>query len=335
METNDPGMQLFQMISGMWVSQSLATMARFGIADKLASGERDVESMASECGCNAESLFRMMRALSKAGVFEQSGDRKFKNNAVSEILRDDHERSLRWMAVTQCDPGHWRPWGHAHDAVMSGEPQAEKILGHAPWDYFERNPEEAGRFGQAMTNMSAQAIEGITSGYDFSKYEHIVDVGGSHGTLLAAMLDKAPNAKGVLFDLPPVIEMATEELGEHPMKSRIEMAPGNFFDCVPEGGDLYTLKHIIHDWNDDKAEGILLSVRKCIRDDGTLLILDAVLAPQAPPLAWWLDVHMMVMLDGKERTPEEFGALLGKAGFEMTNIIPTPSPVAIVEARPV
>jgi len=335
MDERDPGMQLFQMISGMWVSQSVAAMARFGIADKLANGARDVDSMAGECGCDAESLYRMMRALARVGLFEETSPRTFANNAVSELLRDDHERSLRWMSVAQCDPGHWRPWGHAYDAVTTGQPQAEKVLGHGPWDYFQRNPEEAGRFGQAMTNMSAQAIRGITSSYDFSKFEHIVDVGGSHGTLLAAILDSAPKAKGVLFDLPPVIEMASKELAGHPLRSRMELCPGNFFDGVPEGGDLYTLKHIIHDWNDDKALGILESVRKSIRKDGTLLVFDAVLAPQAPPLAWWLDVHMMVMLDGKERTPEEFAALLGRAGFALSKIVPAPGPVAIVEAKPV
>lgn len=335
MTINDPGVDLMQMISGLWVSQSVATIARLGVPDKLKEGARSAEDLAGEVGCNGESLHRMMRALSKVGVFEETPDGAFALTAVSDLLRDDHERSLRWMAVAQCDPGHWRPWGHAHDAVMSGEPQASKVLGHEPWDYLQRNPQEAGRFGQAMSNLSSLAIGAITQSYDFTPFKKIVDIGGSHGTLLSAILDSAPEAQGILFDLPPVIELAGKKLESSPNRSRIELSAGSFFDSVPEGGDLYVMKHIIHDWNDDKAKEILETVRKAIPEHGKLQLFDAVLAPEAPPFAFWLDVHMMVMLDGKERTPEEFGALFASAGFELVNIQPTPSPVAIIEAKPV
>ena len=242
---------------------------------------------------------------------------------------------MRWLAAAMCDHAHWHPWGKAYDVVMEGKSQTPKVLGASPWEYLSGSPEEAGRFGQAMSNMSQQAVEGITAHYDFSQIEHLVDVGGSQGTLLLEILEQNPSMRGTVFDLPPVIEVTEQSLADSPLRSRVELVAGSFFESVPSGADAYMLKHILHDWPDEQCLTILRTIRKAIAPDGRLLVFDALLVPEAPPWAHWLDVHMLVLQDGKERSPDEFAALFAQAGFEMTQAVPIPAPVAIIEARPV
>jgi hypothetical protein len=234
-----------------------------------------------------------------------------------------------------CDPAHWKPWGEAYEAVVEGKSQTPKVLGASPWEYLSGSPEQAGRFGRAMSSMSLQAITGITEHYDFGRFEHIVDVGGNRGTLLLDILENNPAARGTIHDLPPVIEVAREALAGDPRADRIELRPGSFFESVPAGADAYLLKHILHDWPDDDCLRILRCIREAIRSDGKLLIFDSLLVPEAPPWAFWLDVHMMVLQDGKERSPDEFAALLNQTGFELVRAQPIPAPVAIIEAQPV
>jgi hypothetical protein len=277
----------------------------------------------------------MMRALSVEGVFEDLGERSFALTPISEALTTDHPRSVRWFAAAMCDEAHWKPWGKAFEAVVEGRSQTTKVLGMSPWEYLGGNPEQAGRFGQAMSNMSRQAIAAITEHFDFSGFEHIVDVGGNRGTLLLDVLEKTAGPRGTIYDLPEVIEVARGALEGHPQSDRVTLEAGDFFERVPAGADAYVLKHILHDWPDDRCLTILRHIREAIREDGRLLVFDALLVPEAPPWAHWLDVHMMVLQDGKERSPAEFEALLGEAGFALERAVPIPSPVAIVEARPV
>ena len=303
--------------------------------DLLADGPRDACQLAEATGADAEYLHRMLRALAVEGVFEHLDKDRFALTPLSEGLTDSHPRSLRWFAAAMCDPAHWGPWGAAHDAVLEGKSQTPKVLGASPWEYLAGEPEQAGRFGQAMTSMSRQAIEGITANFDFGRFEHIVDVGGSRGTLLLEVLGRNPKARGTIFDLPPVIEVSEREIAGHALRDRVDLVAGSFFESVPAGGDAYILKHILHDWPDAECLRILRSIREAIPDDGRLLVFDALLMPGAPPWAWWLDVHMMVLQDGKERSPEEFEALFRETGFETVQATPIPSPVAIIEARPV
>ena len=219
--------------------------------------------------------------------------------------------------------------------LMEGKSQTPKVLGASPWEYLSGSPEEAGRFGQAMTNMSQQAVAGITSSYDFSGIKHLVDVGGSRGALLLDILKQNPSMRGTVFDLPPVIEVTEKALADSPLRSRVDLVAGSFFESVPEGADAYMLKHILHDWPDEECLTILRTIRRAIPPHGRLLVFDALLVPEAPPWAHWLDVHMLVLQDGKERSPQEFAALLAEAGFEMTQAVAIPAPVAIIEAKPV
>ncbi|MDF1699945.1 MAG: methyltransferase [Planctomycetota bacterium] len=327
--------QMMDRILSYCRSQALGAVARLGVPDQLVEGARPAAELAAATGADPEALRRMLRALAVEGVFEEQADGAFALTELSEGLTTDHPRSLRWFAASMCDHAHWTPWGKAHDVVVEGRSQTEKVLGASPWEYLAGNPEEAGRFGEAMSSMSRQAIAGITAHYDFSGFEHLVDVGGNRGTLLLDVLEHTDKPRGTIFDLPPVIEVARGALAGHALATRIDLVAGDFFESVPAGADGYILKHILHDWPDDDCLRILRAIRKAIRDDGRLLVFDALLVPGAPPWAYWLDVHMLVLQDGKERSPEEFKALFAETGFELTQAIPIPAPVAIIEARPV
>jgi hypothetical protein len=284
---------------------------------------------------HAGNLGRMMAALARTGVFTEPQPGVFALTPLGECLRSNAPRSLRWMAAAQADPAHWLPWGRADRAVVNGTAQGEAAMGMPLWQYLERNPEEAERFGRAMSNLSAACVEPIVAAHDFSRYKKIVDVGGGHGVMLQAVLQAAPQAHGVLFDLPGVVDSARSKLAGSPALDRIEVHGGSFFDEVPAGGDAYILKHIVHDWNDERAGRILQCCRQAIAPEGRLLVCEMVMSEQSPPFTFWLDVHMMVLLDGKERSREQFAQLFASAGFELSSITPTRSPYCIVEARPV
>ncbi len=332
---SDPIGQMMDLILAYCRSQGLGAVARIGVPDMLQNGPRTAAEMATEAGCDPDALARFLRALAVEGVFEQHEGGRFALTPLSEGLTTDHPRSVRWLAASMCDHAHWHPWGKAYEVIQEGKSQTPKVLGASPWEYLSGSPEEAGRFGQAMSNMSQQAVEGITAHYNFSDIEDLVDVGGSQGTLLLEILEQNPAMRGTVFDLPPVIEVTEESMADHPLRARVELVAGSFFESVPAGADAYMLKHILHDWSDDQCVRILRTIREAMPSGSRLLVFDALLVPEAPPWAHWLDVHMLVLQDGKERTPDEFGALLAETGFEMTKAVPIPAPVAIIEARPV
>ena len=331
----DPIALMMDKILSYCRSQGIGAVARLGVPDLLAERPRTASELAGETGASEDYLQRMMRALTVEGVFDLDDSGQFRLNALSEGLTTDHPRSVRWLAAAMCDHAHWQPWGKAYEALLEGRSQTQKVLGASPWEYLSGNPEEAGRFGQAMSCMSRQAIAAISEAYDFSRFAEIVDVGGNRGTLAVDLLAHYPQLKATIFDLPPVIDVAEEALEGHPARERLTFARGSFFEEVPAGADAYLLKHILHDWPDEDCLRILRTIRSAIPKDGVLLVFDSLLVPEAPAWAFWLDVHMMILQDGKERTPEEFRALFAEAGFELTRAQPIPSPVAILEARPI
>lgn len=333
--TDDPIGRMMDLILAYCRSQGLGAIARLGVPDCLRDGPRTAAQLAEEVECDEDALRRFMRALAVEGVFGREEDGGFSLTPLSEGLTTDHPRSVRWLAASMCDHAHWQPWGKAHDVIKEGRSQVEKVLGASPWEYLNGSPEEAGRFGQAMSNMSQQAVAGITAHYDFSGIAHLVDVGGNQGTLLLEIMEQHPTMRGTVLDLPSVIEVTEKTLADHALRPRLELVAGSFFESVPAGADAYVLKHILHDWPDEQCLRILRTIREAIPAEGRLLVFDALLAPEATAWAHWLDVHMLVLQDGKERSVEEFGALFSEAGFEMTRAVPIPAPVAIIEARPV
>jgi hypothetical protein len=321
-----PPIQAMQMMMGLWVAQIAGTTARLGVADLIARGITHADAMARECDADANALYRLMRAATAAGLFIETEPGTFANTPVGECLRTDVPGTVRDFLIAETAPGHWLPWGRLYDAVKSGRAIASEALGVEVWDYYKQNPEEGLAFARGMGNLSALVAMDVGRLYDPSPYRRIVDVGGSQGVLLRALLEKAPAARGVLFDLPEIVANA-------PAHERVEIVAGSFFEHVPEGGDLYLLKSILHDWPDDRCEEILSNVHRAAAPRATLLVVETILppAPQPSPVAF-MDMNMFVMLDGRERTADEYGAMLRRRGFETRRVIPTGGMFGLIEA---
>lgn len=311
-----PHVQVLQLMMGMWHAQIVAAAARFGVADLVASGVHDVDSLAHECGADADALHRLLRACAALGIFFESEPRRFALTPAGECLRSDVAGSLRDLLIAETAPGHWLPWGHLFETVQDGRSLAADILGMPVWEYYGKNHDEGLSFARGMGNLSAIISRDVTRAYDANGFERIVDVGGSQGVLLSSLLAANPSARGVLFDLPEVV---ADVAGD----PRIEIVGGSFFDDVPADGDLYLLKQILHDWPDDRCTEILKNVHRAAKPGATLLVVEMLLpdTPQPSPVAF-MDLNMLVMLGGRERTAAEMTALLAGGGFRVTRVTP-------------
>lgn len=325
-----PHAVLMQMVFGKAVTQAISVVARYRLADRIAEGPKTAAELASSAGLNAGHLYRVLRALAGIGVLSGDGTGRFALTPMGEFLRSDVPGSMRAIATYVCDPWSWKPWGDLAGSVASGAPAFDRTFGEPVFDYLPKHPDEAATFNEGMTGFSQQAAAGVLKAYDFTTFRTIVDVGGGHGFLLSSILSAAPNANGVLYDLPQVTAGASN------LPGRCRVESGSFFEKVPAGGDLYVLKHIIHDWNDASATQILKCVRAAIAPGGKLLLVELVVPPGFPPhFAHLLDLEMMVICDGKERTEDEYRALFAGAGFRLTRVLPTECPHCVIEAEPV
>ena len=324
---------LRQMIIGKWISMALSVTAELGVADVLASGPRSATELARFVGASEDHLYRLLRALTVVGVLAELDGRRFALTEVGELLRSDHPQSLRGYARLMGQDAFWRVWGAFGDAVRTGEAIVERVLGMGPFEYFAAHPDAAAVFNDAMTSASAMESDAIARAYDFSRIETLTDVAGGHGLLLATILAAYPNVRGVLFEMPHALEGARKLFGERKLGGRCEVVTGDFFAGVPPGADAYLLKHIIHDWDDDRALAILANCRKALKRDGRVLVVDMVIPPPGEPhFGKLLDLEMMAMTQhGKERTREEFDVLFRSANLRLTRIVPTDAPVSVVE----
>jgi SAM-dependent methyltransferase len=241
--------------------------------------------------------------------------------------------SVRNFAITETAPGHWLPWGRLYDSVRTGAPMAREALGMDLFEWYAQSPEEASYFNAAMGNLSALAADELVRVYDFSAARTVADIGGAHGVLLAAALRANPAARGILFDLPHVIATAGAALEAQGLSGRCELVSGDFFEAVPEGADLHLLKQIIHDWDDEGATRLLRNCHRGLRPGGKVLLVEMVVPPDnRPSPAQAMDLNMLVVLGGRERTEEEYQRLLEQAGFRLERVIPTQSPFGVIEA---
>ena len=329
-----PEAQLMQLVAGCFVSQAVYVAAKLGIADLVADGPKTAEYLSEKTGTDERSLYRVLRALSSAGAFTEDGKKAFANTPMTETLRSDHPRSTRDLTIWIGEEPHWRVYGDLMYSVKTGKPAWDKVLGEPVFPYlFETNKELGEIFNRAMTSYSHQGIHGVLSAYDFSNAGTIADVAGGHGHLLAAVLRKYPQARGVLFDLPPVLAGAPKMFESYGVKDRVELVEGDFFSRVPVKADVYLLKHIIHDWYEDKCEQILRNIREVMPDDGKILIVEAVIPEDNNPhMGKIIDLEMLLSPGGVERTSSEFKTLLEDSGLKLNRIIETPSPMGIVEA---
>jgi hypothetical protein len=329
-----PPVAMTQMITGgVWITKSLYIAAKLGLADLLAQGPRTSAELAEAAGAHAPSLHRVLRALASVGVFAEDETGRFHLTPLAATLQSG-PGSLRDMAIVWGEPWHWEIWGSLLHGVQTGEVPWQHASGMQLFEYFTRHPDRFAQFDGAMSGFSGPEAQAVVAAYDFAGSSKLVDVGGGLGLLLAMILRATPAARGTLFDLPPVIADAGQLLAALEVADRCELVAGNFFEAVPAGGDTYLLKNIVHDFGDEQALAILRQVRRAIAPGGKLLVIQEALPPgNAPSAGKLLDIQML-LIGGRERTAEEYDRLYAAAGFELARIIPTPSPLHIIEGVP-
>jgi SAM-dependent methyltransferase len=325
--------QLMQLVwPGGIAVQAVNVAAKLGLADQLAAGPKTVGELAGATGMHPASLARLLRALTSLGVFVEDTSRRYCQTPLSEALRADHPESVRPLAMMMGAHFFWEPIGRLDESIRTGQTAFERVYALSFFRHLADHPEDAAVFNAAMSSMLPYNAD-IVAAYDFSKFRRIVDVGGGHGALLAAILEANSQARGVLLDLPSVVAGASA-LRSEGIAGRYDIVGGDFFDGVPEGGDAYLLKGVIHDWPDEAAIEILKNCRRALRPGGTLILLDNVLTGSDDPGRALMDLLMMVLTGGRERTEGEFRSLLRAAGFALTRVIPTRGH-SILESWPV
>jgi hypothetical protein len=324
---------IFKMACGYWISQSLYVVTKLGIPDLVAGGPKTAEELSAATGTDGPSLYRVLRALATQGVFLEDENRRFRQTPISECLVD-RPGSQRAMVVMMGEE-HYRAYGELMYSVRTGKPCFEHVYGTPVFDYLAKHPEAAATFDAAMTGIHGRETAAMIDAYDFSQFGTVIDIGGGNGTVLRTVLEKHPTLRGVLYDLPHVIERARPGMAASPAGPRAELVSGSFFESVPEGGDAYMMRHIIHDWNDEQCRTILGLCRRAMKPQARLLVIDAVIKPgNEPQFSKFLDITMLALPGGKERTEAEFRELFRSAGFELSRIVPTKSEVSIIEGKP-
>jgi hypothetical protein len=323
------------MLQGFRVTQALHVTAKLGIADLLAAGPRTADDLAAATGTHARALYRLLRAVAPVGVLSEDAAGAFALTDLGQHLRADHPRSVRGLALFQGDPEMYGTWQHLLHSVSTGEPAFRHLHGVDHWEYNARHPEAGAVFDAAMTSRSLQERDAVLAGYDFSGARTVVDVAGGHGALLAGILAANPRARGVLFDQPHVVADAEPALRDAGVADRCALVGGSFFEAVPDGGDVYVLKFIVHDWDDAQASAILRTCRRAMTPEARLLVVEQVIAPgNAHDPGKYADLNMLVMLGGQERTADEFATLYEAAGFRLTRVTPIAAGVSLIEGAP-
>lgn len=327
---------IVEAMFNLWMSRTLWAAARLRIADAIGDGAKSVEEIAAEVGAHSGALKRLLNALTGHGIFAQSADGRYTLTPTSQLLRSDHPMSMRASVDAITGHEHFAAWGGLEDALRSGEPSFDRIYGMNWVEFYARNPEQGRLFGEAMSGTTRMFDGVILQAHRFEPFHLAVDVGGSHGSLVRALLQREQQARGIVFDLPDTVAAGPALWAGSPEADRLQAVGGNFFESVPEGGDLYLLKFILHDWDDERAAAILMNVRRAILPEGRLAIMETVLPdePGAPHPGWLMDLNMLVMTGGRERSAKDYQALLEAAGFRMTRVTPTESPMSVIEAVP-
>ena len=326
-----PPLQMMRVLSGFWISRCVYVAAKLGIADLLKDGPKTAEELAVASGAHAPSLFRVLRALAAVNVLTQPEENKFGNTPMSETLIEG-PGSMRWFAMTELGEEHYPAWGELMHSVCTGEIAFDKAFGEPVWKFFAKNPENARIFNNAMSGMTAQAEEALHAAYKFDSIRTIMDVGGGLGGLIASILERNPGMRGILFDSPQVVEAAEPKLAAAGLADRCRIVSGNFFESAPEGADAIVMKWIIHDWNDDQSIAIMKNCHRALPANGRLILVEAVVPPHDEMhFAKFMDLNMMVMTGGKERTEGEFRKLYEASGFKLTRIVATESPFSVIE----
>jgi hypothetical protein len=330
-----PPVAILNILSGMMTARMVQVAAELGLADLVTDMPRNSVELALAAGAHAGSIRRLMRGLASIGIFAEDENGRFSHTPLSTFLRSNVHGSMRDMARMWGDAWRWETWGELKRSIVTGGKAFDTIYGKSLWEYFAQDNPASGRlFGEAMTSFSEGLNVPVASSYDFSSAGALVDVGGAHGGFLRVILGLHPGLHATLFDLPQVIDGARDIIAGSGFADRIALASGSFLDAVPPG-DTYLLKFILQDWDDDAARTILGNCRTAMNPGGRVLIVEMVIPPGNDPFfGKILDIEMMVVLGGKERTGEEFRALLESAGLRLSRIVPAPSSLfSIIEAE--
>jgi len=329
-----PHAQLIQMAMAYWVSQIVYVAAKLSLADHLADGPKSAEALAGPTGTHAPSLYRLMRTLASLGILTEDGTGRFDLTSLGHALKTGAPGSARATVLTIASDWWVRGFGHLHYSLETGKSGFEKSLGMPIFDWLANNPEQASLFSETMVGFHGAEPPAVAAAYDFSGLKTIVDVGGATGNLLTTILGSHPGARGVLYDLPHVVRDAPALIQARGLTDRVTIEAGSFFESVPGGADAYLLSHIIHDWSEEQCLTILGHCRRAMNPASRLLIIEMVLPPgNTPHPGKLLDLMMLVGPGGRERTEQEYGTLLGKAGLRLTRVVPTESAVSVVEAK--
>jgi len=322
-----PPAQVMHLVSSMWAGMAAGTLARLRICDQIAAGATTPGAIAERISASPDGVARLLRAAAMLGLVTEVKPRSFALTEVGELLRTDHPKSMRALLDTETAPGHWLPWMRLDECVRRGQSLATEALGMELFQYYVANPEEGKVFAEGMTGLSMAAINAVAQAWTPPAATTIVDVGGSQGAFLRWVLSARPEARGVLFDLPTVLATAA------PIP-RAELIGGDFFASVPAGGDLYLLKHILHDWDDARCKQILGHIRAVMAKDATVAIVEMLIPDDGSPSpAILLDLNMLVLTPGRERTQVEMTELIAAAGLTIQQVVRTQSPFSLIEAR--
>lgn len=329
-----PGRMMELIWPGAMVLQAIRVAAERGIPDLLKDGPKSAEAIAWATETHASSVQRLLRALASVGVFTESSTGQFQNTELGDLLRTDHPGSLRNWAMFLGAPFVWQTCGALDKAIMTGKPGIDHVFGQSFWSYLAEHADDAAVFNAAMSAGAEMTVPWILEAYDFSHFAQVVDVGGGHGALLEGMLSGNRNLRGVLFDLPSVVDGATS-LRHSPVSDRCDIVGGDFLEGVPEGADAYVLNRVIHDWPDADALRILKNCRRAVRPDGRVLVVELVSTSTATGAGQhFMDLLMLTLVGGRERSEQDFRVLLHDAGFSVVSVIRTAGPSSIVVARP-
>jgi SAM-dependent methyltransferase len=321
---------MMQLLSSLWVTHAIGTFARLGLADAMENGADNAQAIAAPRGLEPDRVYRLLRALSTVGIVAEGAGRRFALTPLGRLLTSNSPHSMRTSA-TLLTEYHAEIWGKL-DGALSGGVAFEALRGQPLFSWLADNPAEAARFQRMMVEVHSPETPAIVAAYDFAQFKHIVDVGGGHGMLLSAILAAHPNVRGTLFDLQEGIDAARSGAGG-PLPS-VNFVAGDVFDFVPEGGDAYLLRHLLHDYDDADCLRMLGNVRRALKPGARVLVLEkTVPTDDTPGPGRWLDLHVMLLSGGRERTVPEYQTLFEKAGLRLSRVLPTAHPaVEIVEA---
>jgi O-methyltransferase domain/Dimerisation domain len=326
---------LLQMAAGYWLSQAIYVTAKLGIADLLVQGPKSAAELAATTGVDAQSLFRVLRALVGAGIFSPAGTDSFALSRLGENLRTGVSGSLRAALITIGEI-HYHAFGDLLQSVRTGSPAFNHVFGMGLFDYLRQNDGDASVFDAGMSDLAAMLSYAVLCVYDFSGIRHIMDIGGGQGAFLRNVLKIYPQLKCTVLEMPSVVVEAGRFVGSGDRCERLSYVPGDFFVAVPEGADAHLLCGVLHDWSDERASAILKNCRSAVAENGRLLLVEMVVPEDdANCFSKLLDLNMMVMTGGRERTQADFARLLNASGYRLSRIVPTLAPQSLIEAVPV